>query len=244
MRRRTGERVETVPAEQVGPGDTVIVGTGEVLPVDGTVGDGGAVLDESALTGEPLPVEYWAGEAVRSGVVNAGAVFDLRATSTAADGAYAGVLRLVQDAQADKAPAVRAADRIASWFLPLTLAVCALAWALSGEASRAVAALVVATPCPLILAVPIAMVAGLSLTARRGAVVKGGGVLETLARVKTLIVDKTGTLTIGRPTLSAVIAAESASSDEVLRLAASLDQVSAHVLAAAWCAPRTSGTCG
>ncbi|WP_380283486.1 heavy metal translocating P-type ATPase [Kitasatospora purpeofusca] len=232
-RRRTGGQVETVPAERVRPGDVLVVGTGEVLPVDGAVGAGGAVLDESALTGEPLPVEYWEGDAVRSGVVNAGSAFDLRATSTAADGAYAGVLRLVEEAASDKAPAVRVANRVAGWFLPLTLAVCGLAWLLSGELSRAVAVLVVATPCPLILAVPIAMVSALSLTARRGVVVKGSGALESLAAVRTLIVDKTGTLTAGRPALSAVVTAGAVPDDEVLRLAASLDQVSAHVLAAA-----------
>jgi heavy metal translocating P-type ATPase len=223
--------VETVPADQVQPGDTVIVGTGEVVPVDGTLAAETATLDESALTGEPLPVDYWRGDRLRSGVVNAGAPFDLRADSTAADGTYAGILRLVREAEDSKAPAVRAADRIAAWFLPLTLIVCALAWIVSGEARRAVAVLVVATPCPLILAVPVAMVAGLSLTARRGVVVKGGGVLETLAGVRTLIVDKTGTLTVGRPTLGGVVTAADASADEVLRLAASLDQVSAHVLA-------------
>ncbi|NUP50285.1 MAG: heavy metal translocating P-type ATPase [Catenulispora sp.] len=225
--------VETVPAEAVRPGDIVIVGAGEVVPVDGTLAGGAATLDESALTGEPLPVEYWSGDRLRSGVLNAGAPFDLRATSTAADGTYAGILRLVREAEQAKAPAVRAADRIAAWFLPLTLIVCGLAWWLSGEARRAVAVLVVATPCPLILAVPVAMVAGLSLTARRGVVVKGGGVLERLADVRTLIVDKTGTLTAGRPTLGGVVTAEDVSAEEVLRLAASLDQVSAHVLAAA-----------
>ncbi|GAA1965753.1 heavy metal translocating P-type ATPase [Catenulispora subtropica] len=225
--------VETVPAEAVQPGDVVIVGTGEVVPVDGALATATAVVDESALTGEPLPVEYWSGDRLRSGVVNAGAAFDLRAVSTAADGTYAGILRLVREAERAKAPAVRVADRIAAWFLPATLVVCALAWASSGEASRAVAVLVVATPCPLILAVPVAMVAGLSLTARRGVVVKGGGVLERLADVRTLIVDKTGTLTAGRPALGGVITAEDVAPGEVLRLAASLDQVSAHVLAAA-----------
>ena len=189
-----------------GPGDLLLVGSGEVVPVDGLVERGVAVLDESALTGEPLPVERPAGDRVCSGVVNAGSPFDLRATTSAADSAYAGIVRLVREAQASSAPFVRLANRYAAVFLPVTLVLAGLAWAISGDPVRAVAVLVVATPCPLLLAAPVAIVSGLSRAARRGVVIKGGGALERLAAGRTLLLDKTGTLTRGRPTLWTVLA--------------------------------------
>ena len=167
-------------------------------------------------------------------MVNAGGPFDLRASDTAADSTYAGIVRLVSEAENSQAPFVRLADRYAMWFLPLTLAVAGVAWALGGPA-RAVAVLVVATPCPLILAAPVALVSGLSAAARRGVVVKSGGVLERLAQCTTLILDKTGTLTVGQPEVTAIIPAgpDDLAAGEILALAASLDQVSGHVLAAA-----------
>src|SRR5499427_7598982 len=231
-RRRRGEAIETVPLDLIHPGDLLMVAPGDVVPVDGTVTGVSCVLDESALTGEPLPVERSPGEPVRSGVVNAGGPFDLLATATAADSTYSGIVRLVSEAETSQAPFVRLADRYALWFLLVTLAGAAAAWALGG-AARAVAVLVVATPCPLILAVPVAFVSGLSVAARRGVVVKGGAVLERLARCTTLLLDKTGTITSGRPTVAAAISAGPVPAEEVLRLAASLDQVSGHVLAAA-----------
>jgi P-type E1-E2 ATPase len=164
-----------------------------------------AVLDESALTGEVRPVERPAREPVRSGVVNAGGPFDLRATATAADSTYAGIIRLVSEAEASPAPFVPLADRYAGWFLLVTLAAAGAAWAVAGPAG-AVAVLVVATPCPLILAAPVALVSGLSVAARRGVVVKGGGVLERLAQCSILLLDKTGTLTAGRPSVSGIVA--------------------------------------
>ncbi|OJY38464.1 heavy metal translocating P-type ATPase [Pseudonocardia sp. 73-21] len=224
----------TTPAlEDVVPGDLLMVAAGEVVPVDGRVESGTAVLDESTLTGEPLPVDRPRGDAVRSGAVNAGGPFDLRVTTTAAEGAYAGIVRLVREAQADTAPFVRLADRYAAIFLPITLGLAAVAWWLSGDPVRAVAVLVVATPCPLILAAPVAIVSGLSRAARRGVIIKGGGPLERLAHGTVLLFDKTGTLTEGRPAVSDVITAPGVSGDDVLRLAASLDQVSPHVLATA-----------
>jgi heavy metal translocating P-type ATPase len=217
--------------ERVMVGDLLLVKPGEVLPVDGRVEAGFAVVDESALTGEAVPVERSAGEAVRSGTVNAGGPFDLRATTTAADSTYASIVRLVSTAESSTAPAVRLADRYAVLFLAVSLIFAGVAWAVSGELGRAVAVLVVATPCPLILAVPVALVSGVSRAARRGVIVKGGAVLEQLARVKVLLFDKTGTLTEGRPAVTEVLVAGALSSDEVLRLAASLDQMSPHVLA-------------
>lgn len=230
-RRYQGDTLQTVSVDQLSVGDRVLVATGELVAADGNL-LGDAVLDESALTGESLPVEHAAGDQVRSGSANAGALFDMRVTAPAGESTYAGVVRLVSEAEASQAPFVRLADRYAVWFLALTLAAGAAAWAAAG-AVRAVAVLVVATPCPLILAAPVAWVCGLSRSARRGVVTKGGAVLERLARCTTLLIDKTGTLTAGQPTLTEVISAGALPADELLALAASLDQMSPHVLAGA-----------
>lgn len=232
-RRRVEGGVESVPVEALAVGDRLVVGTGEVLAVDGRLLSAG-ILDESALTGESLPVERLVGDDVRSGVVNAGAPIDLLATAAAADSTYAGVVRLVEQAQAASAPFVRTADRFAAFFVPLTLVLAGAAWALSSDPVRAVAVLVVATPCPLLLAAPIAIMSGLSRAASIGVVIKGGGALERLAAGRVALFDKTGTLTRGQPTVADTItAADSIDADEMLRLAASLDQVSPHVLASA-----------
>ncbi|MFJ8942848.1 heavy metal translocating P-type ATPase [Streptomyces sp. NPDC102395] len=232
-RRRTATGVATVPLAEVAVGDLLVVGPGEVVPVDGQVADSVANLDESVLTGESLHVERTAGDTVRSGVVNAGGAFELRATATEQDSTYAGIVRLAKQAGAESAPVVRLADRYAAWFLPLTLAVAGLAWLLSGSAVRAVAVLVVATPCPLLLAAPVAIVSGISRASRLGVVMRDGGALENLGRARTLLLDKTGTLTRGCPRVLDVVAAPGWQPAEVLRLAASLDQYSPHVLAEA-----------
>ncbi|MBO0893274.1 MAG: cadmium-translocating P-type ATPase [Acidimicrobiales bacterium] len=229
--RYRGSSLETIDLETVVPGDRLLVAPGEVVPVDGSALTP-AVVDESALTGESRPVEHGVEDPVRSGVVNAGGPFDLRATTRAADSTYAGVVRLVADAEAEPAPFVRLADRYAVWFLVITLLSAGGVWAFT-SVSRAVAVLVVATPCPMILAVPVALVSGLSLAARRGVVVKGGDVLERLARCTTLLLDKTGTLTSGRPTVVDVVSSGDMAPGAMLALAGSLDQVSPHVLAAA-----------
>jgi heavy metal translocating P-type ATPase len=230
-RRRTGAEIRSVPLAEVAVGDLLVVGAGEVVPVDGQVVDATAVLDESVLTGESAPVERVRGQTVRSGVVNAGGAFDLRATATEQDSTYAEIVRLARQAGAESAPVVRLADRYAAWFLPLSVAVAGLAWLLSGSALRAVAVLVVATPCPLLLAAPVAIVSGLSRASRLGVVVRDGGALERLGRARTLLLDKTGTLTGGRPRVLDVTAAPGWKPAEVLRLAATVDQYSPHVLA-------------
>lgn len=229
--RRAGGDVVTVDAGDVRPGDPLTVYQGEVIPVDGVVIDRPMTVDESALTGESLPVEHPVGAAVRSGTVNAGGPGALRATTTAETGAYAGVVRLARAAAADRAPFVRTADRYAAVFVPLTLLVAAVAWLLTADPVRSVAVLVIATPCPLILAAPIAFVSGLSRASRRGVVVKGGAALDALGRARVLLFDKTGTVTTGRPVLTDVMAPGRTPADEVLRLAASADQFSGHVLA-------------
>ncbi|HLF56878.1 MAG TPA: heavy metal translocating P-type ATPase, partial [Thermoanaerobaculia bacterium] len=218
--------------EQVELGDLLLVKSGEIVPVDGVVERATAVLDESALTGEPLPVARAAGDAVRSGTANAGPPFELRAGATAERSTYAGIVRLVAAAESSKAPFVRIADRYALLLLPFTLALAGGAWWWSGDAVRALAVLVVATPCPLILAAPVAILGGVSAAARRGVVVKGGGPLETLARARVMLFDKTGTLTSGRPELAGIEVFDHRAPEELLRLAASLEQVSQHVLAA------------
>ena len=216
--RYVGSSLSSVPIGDVQPGDRLLVKHGEVVPVDGLLASGNGVFDESALTGESRPVERVAGEQVRSGAVNAGPAFDLRAVASADRSTYAGILRLVEQAQRERAPFVRLADRYALIFVPVTLVVAVLAWAISGEAVRALAVLVVATPCPLILAAPIAIVAGISRAAKRGIIVKGGGALEALARGRVLLFDKTGTLTAGTPEVAEVFAFGELDPDEVLRL--------------------------
>jgi P-type E1-E2 ATPase len=233
VQRLDGDELRDIPADDVVPGDLLLVRPGEVLAVDGRVEGGAAVLDESALTGESRQVERVAGDEVRSGVLNAGGQFEMRATSAAADSTYAGIVRLVQQSEASTAPFVRMADRYSAVFIVVGGLVAGLAWALSGDPVRAVAVLVVATPCPLILAAPIAVVAGLSRAARFGVVVKGGAVLERLAGGQVLLFDKTGTLTAGQPVVVAVHATSGTDEREVVRVAASLDQVSPHVLATA-----------
>jgi len=231
--RYQGDVLVQVPVAWVVPGDRILVRGGDVVPVDGLVDSRIAVLDESALTGESLPIGRAKGEAVRSGVLNAAGPFDLLATTSAADSTYAGIVRLVEAARLAKAPFTRIADRFSLAFTCLTITAAAAAWMLSGDPVRAVAVLVVATPCPLILAVPIAMTAGMSLCASRGVLIKGAAVLERVAQGAVLFLDKTGTLTVGHARVVAIEARGSLQSAEVLRMAASLEQSSRHVLAEA-----------
>ena len=229
MRRDT---VETVDIAEIRRGDHLLVKSGEVIPVDGVVTSGVAVVDESALTGEPLPAERTHGDLVSSGTVNAADAFEIQATEEAAQSTYAGIIRLVEAAREARAPGVRMADRWAGWFVPLALGVSGLAWLVSGDPMRALAVLVVATPCPLLLAVPIAMVSGISRAAHRGVVFRGGDALEALAQTKNIVIDKTGTVTVGRPVLRSItVFDDSLSEGGVLSLAASVDQFSSHILA-------------
>jgi len=221
----------TVAASTVRSGDHLLVKPGEVVPVDGLVREGTASLDESAVTGESRVVLKEASDRVPSGVVNTGGPFDLLATATAEASTYAGIVRLVREAKTSKAPFVRLADRYALVFLVFSLGLSGLAWLFTGDPVRGLSVLVVATPCPLLLAAPIAIVAGISRSARRGIIVKGGAALEALAGARTLLMDKTGTLTTGRPRVERVAVAPGGDPDAVLAIAASVEQVSPHVLA-------------
>jgi heavy metal translocating P-type ATPase len=231
--RRIDQTVEDVPVDTVAIGDRLLVRAGEVVPVDGQIASSTASLDESAVTGEPIPVTRSAGEAVLSGTINAGETFEMRASAIAGDSTYAGIVGMVTAAQTAKSPFIRMADRYALLLLPVTLITAGTAWALSHDHIRALAVLVAATPCPLILAAPVAFIAGAAQAARRGILIKGGGPLEALARTHTVMFDKTGTLTIGGARLVAVETAPGQDPDEALRLAASLEQASYHVVAAA-----------
>jgi heavy metal translocating P-type ATPase len=232
--RHCNGRLEEVPLDAIAPQDRLLVRQGDVVPVDGVVvSDGVAVLDQSALTGESLPVQRGTGEPVLSGVTNVGGAFDLIATHRAAESTYAGIVRLIEAAQRSKAPMTRLADRFAIWFLALTVVIAGGAWLWSGDPIRALAVLVIATPCPLILAVPVAIVSGVSRAAKAGVLVKGGRALETLARIRVLVIDKTGTLTHGQARVVKIQPMAGLSAEKLLQLAASLDQASKHVIARA-----------
>lgn len=231
--RRTGSVVTDTPIEQVEVGDIVLVRAGEVIPVDGAINGRAAMIDESALTGEPIPVSRQGGELARSGSLNAGGPFEIRASAMAGESTYAGILRMVTAAQAARSPFIRVADRYALLLLPITLVIAGGAWFFSGDPIRGLAVLVAATPCPLILAAPVAFISGVARAAKRGILVKGSGPLEALAQSHTVIFDKTGTLTVGGARLVAIEVAPNERADEVLRLAASLEQASHHVVAAA-----------
>lgn len=225
--------LEDVPLDEIIPGDRLLIRQGDVVPVDGILSSGTAFVDTSDLTGESMPQRLFPGDEAMSGATNAGEAFDITATHRAAESTYAGIVRLVEAAQESKAPMSRLADRWSLGFLAVTVSIAFAAWWFTGDPIRAVAVLVVATPCPLILAVPVALVAGLSRAAHFGVLIKGAGPLETMARVTTLILDKTGTLTDGRPRIVSIDSAGGMTESQILLYAASLDQASKHPVAQA-----------
>jgi len=225
--------VDDVPVTRVQVGDLLLVRPAEIVPVDADLVSDAAAFDESSLTGESLPVEHRAGEAVLSGSVNGQTAVTVRATAVAADSQFQQIVALVAEAAASKAPVVRLADRYAVPFTAVAILIAGLAWYVSGDPVRFAEVLVVATPCPLLLAAPVAFMGGMGRAARTGIIVKGGGVLEKLARARTVVFDKTGTLTYGAPTIARVRPEPPFTENELLTLAASAEQYSSHVLAAA-----------
>lgn len=229
LRTATGE-IEEVALDQINVGDSLLIRTGEITPTDARL-LGFATLDESALTGEPLPVAHATGEEISSGVINAGAPFFATATTTSASSTYMSIIKMVRDAQSKSAPGVRIANMWAIRFVPVALIMAGLSWALTGDVRRAVAVLVIATPCPLILAVPIAIVSGLSRAAKNGAIIKSGAILEKLSQAEIILLDKTGTLTHGGPAVEVIATKGRFNSDQILTLAASVDIYSPHIVA-------------
>lgn len=227
-REAEGGSLEDIAVTEVAVGDVLIVRPAEVVPVDGRLLSSSASFDESAITGESLPVEVQRGGGIFSGSMNGPEATRMEATATVDDSQYSRIVALVQDASNSRAPVVRLADRYAVPFTLLALAIAGVAWLLSGDALRFAEVLVVATPCPLLIAAPVAFLGGMSRSARNGIIVKNGGTLELLARVKTVVFDKTGTLTQGHPTLEEVIVSPTnqgfPDAKELLALAASAEQ--------------------
>ena len=229
--RYDGKVLAQVPIEAIQPGDRILVRAGEIVPIDGQLLSDNAIVDASALTGEALPVSYSKGSLLESGVINAGDAFDLLATRNAENSTYTHIIRLVREAQHSKSPSVRLADRYALLFIPLSLGIAGISWLATGEPIRALAVIVVATPCPLILAVPVAIFCAMSRCAQSGVLIKHGSAMEQMAQINTLFLDKTGTLTGGKARLSTIIAEPSVTQEQVLRLAASVEQMSGHAIA-------------
>jgi heavy metal translocating P-type ATPase len=229
--RIADDQVVDVPAGSVAIGDVLLIRPGELVPCDSVVTEGLSELDTSSLTGEPMPVDAGPGLAVMSGTANGAGVLRVRATAVASKSQYARIVELVRTAQTHKAPLHRMADRYAVWFTPITVLACAAAFAITRDWTRVLAILVVATPCPLILATPVAFVGGINRAARRHIIVRNGSALQRLATVTTAVFDKTGTITVGEPRLDRVRVLDGGDPDTVLRFAAAVEQGSSHRLA-------------
>ncbi|PRB19197.1 heavy metal translocating P-type ATPase [Microbacterium sp. MYb62] len=225
------DAVEDRPVEDVAIGDVLLVRPSEIVPVDGVLLTDTGTFDESSLTGESMPVTRGSGGEVLSGAINGSRAVRIRAVRTSVDSQYQQIVALVHAAEDSHAPVVRLADRFAIPFTAVSLALAGTAWAISGDATRFAEVLVLATPCPLLIAAPVAFLGGLSRAAKAGVIMKGGAVIEQIARVRSAAFDKTGTLTQGRPELVDVRPANGFGTDEILQLAASAEQYSTHVLA-------------
>jgi heavy metal translocating P-type ATPase len=228
--RLDGDRLDDVPVDAIRPGDRLVVKPGDLVPVDGEVMAGTSAVDQSALTGEPLPIRALPGSTLMSGSVNLEGALTVRALRPSAQSQYQLIVEMVERARREKPPIVRIADRFAIWFTPLTLVMCGVAYLVTRTPASVLAVLVVATPCPLILAAPMAVIAAISRAAADGVIVKTGAAIEQVGRARVVVFDKTGTLTLGRPLVEEVQAVDGHSVDELLRFAAAVEQLSAHHL--------------
>jgi heavy metal translocating P-type ATPase len=229
-RRKRGDEVEEVGVSEVRVGDGLLVRPGDLVPVDGVVDSGLAEIDESALTGEPLPRTKEPGDTLLSGSVNVGGAFEMKATKVSTESQYSKIVELVTKAQSEKPPIQRLADRYAVWFTPVTLVLAGAGVLLTRNVDTFLAVLVVATPCPLILATPLAVISGVNRAAKESIIVKSGAAIEQIGRGRVVIFDKTGTLTYGTPIIDRVVAFDGGE-DDLLQMAASVEQYSAHPVA-------------
>ncbi len=230
---KTDTTTRDIPIGDVKIGDLLVIKPGEIIPVDAIISEGSSSIDQSSLTGESLPVDKTVGDELMSGSVNGDSALTIKALRTAHDSQYAQIVELVKAAGDSRAPFVRMADRYAVPFTIISFAIAGFAWWSSGEALRFAEVLVVATPCPLLLGAPIALISGMSRSARHGIIVKSGAVLEQLSRIKAAAFDKTGTLTQGSLSIDAIHPHGRISEKELLQLAASAEKSSAHIMAAA-----------
>ena len=229
--RIADDSVDDIDVADMQRDDVILVRPGEMVPCDGEVIAGRSHLDTATLTGEPLPRKVEVGDEVMSGSINKESPLTIRAIAVGEESQFARIVALVREAQSSKAPLQRIADRFAIWFTPATILLCLVAFLISGEWDRVLAVLAIATPCPLILATPVAILGGMNTSARRQILVRNGGALEALARTSAVVFDKTGTITVGQPRVSRVVAVNSIPETDVLRLASSVEQGSGHLLA-------------
>ena len=231
--RKVEGHIVDLPLAEVAIGDTLVVMPHETCPVDGIVVEGRCVMDESYLTGEPFQMAKAPGSLVLSGAVNGDSAITITAEKLAVDSRYARIMQVMASCQTNRPKIRRIADRLGAWYTPLAVATGIVGWVFSGDPDRFLSVMVIATPCPLLIAIPVAIIGAISLAARRGMIIKNPQVLEQIDACRTLIFDKTGTLTYGRPQLTEVICAPGFDRDDVLRRAASLEQYSKHPLARA-----------
>ena len=223
--------VEEIDVDDVNVADRLLVRPGEMIPCDGEIVEGSSHIDTSTLTGEPVPLRASPGSLVMSGSINVESPLTVRATAIPEQSQFARIVALVREAQASKAPLQRVADRFAIWFTPATVIVCIVAYAVSGDWSRVLAVLAIATPCPLILATPVAILGGMNRSAQRHILVRNGGALEALARTTAVLFDKTGTITIGKPKVTRIVSLDGLAESRILELASAVEQGSGHLLA-------------
>ena len=231
--RKVGHTLSDVKLGEISIGDTLVVFPHETCPVDGVVIDGNGKMNEAYLTGEPFEIEKMPGSQVISGAINGDVAIHIRAEKLAVDSRFARIMRVMQDAEQRRPRMRRLADKLGAWYTPVALGLAVMAWGFTGEADRFLAVIVVATPCPLLIAIPVAIIGAISLSARRGIIIKNPAALEQIDRCRTLIFDKTGTLTYGRPSVSEILCAPGFAEDEALQLTASLERYSKHPLSLA-----------
>jgi heavy metal translocating P-type ATPase len=231
--RKTGKELADIAVGEIRVGDRLVVLPHEICPVDGVVVEGQGSMNEAYLTGEPFEVEKILGTIVFSGALNGESLLTIRAEKLATDSRYARIMRVMEDTQQRRPELRRLGDTLGAWYTPLAIGIALVAWAISGEVERFLAVLVIATPCPLLIAIPVAVIGAISLSARRGIIIKNPAVLEQIDSCRTFIFDKTGTLTYGKPSLTRIVCASGFKESEVLAVAAGLERYSKHPLATA-----------
>ncbi|MDE1843895.1 MAG: heavy metal translocating P-type ATPase [Thaumarchaeota archaeon] len=229
--KKVAQGLEEIQVSQINIGDILVIRPGDLIPVDGIILSSTARIDEASLTGEPLPKTKTNGEQVFSGTINIGDVFDIQAARKSEESQYSKIVKLVKKAQQEKAPIQRLADKYAVWFTPLTLAVSASGWLITNNFETILSVLVVATPCSLIFATPVAVISGINRAAKTGIIIKTGAAIEQVAKTQVAVFDKTGTITFGTPVVERIISFDGISSDEILLKVASLEQLSSHPIA-------------